>query len=269
MTNTTSRNISKEISIFTLLTVSFFYLFIGNVTGVSAQSTKNINKPDCQLKDGVYELKGSTYRVDVTQSKDTLTFKEANKTSIYQHVGNCEYSYTNPNNGITYLARPDKGSVVLYKPGQAANEHTRLVLLSQKPTASKCTGIPLTVENPDSLHPGEVALYGLTRQETAKYVGTYKANDRNAPRTILNADGTGVFEVYGAPAPAFVYQIESWYIQANCDGTAITTDYEAAKAYFIILKLERPYQNSIWLRHSFAVTKSNQSAFHLDRAKQP
>lgn len=210
----------------------------------------------CGGIDGIYGLQGGDYRIEVKFGDDALVVREPNRTSTYRHLGQCQYGFTHPN-GTEYRLGVVPKAMVAYKPGQSESQKTHLTLLqaAAAPQASnKCKGEEIPVLNPGSLHPGLTRLFGTRTLPGVALAGTYAAPEPNGrPHTILNADGTGVFEVYGAPKPQYVHQITSWHIQVNCDGSPVTQDFPAAKVYYLVFKVSPAYQGQEWQRTGYFV----------------
>lgn len=210
----------------------------------------------CGGIDGIYGLQGGDYRIEVKFGDDALVVREPNRTSTYRHLGQCQYGFTHPN-GTEYRLGVVPKAMVAYKPGQSESQKRHLALLqaAAAPQASnKCKGEEIPVLNPGALHPGLTRLFGTRTLPGVALAGTYAAPEPNGrPHTILNADGTGVFEVYGAPKPQYVHQITSWHIQVNCDGSPVTQDFPAAKVYYLVFKVSPAYQGQEWQRTGYFV----------------
>lgn len=210
----------------------------------------------CGGIDGIYGLEGGDYRIEVKFADDALVVREPNRTSTYRHLGQCQYGFTHPN-GTEYRLGVVAGAMVAYKPGQSESQKTRLALLqaaAAPQAANKCKGEEIPVLNPGALHPGLTRLFGTRTLPGVPLAGTYAAPEPNGrPHTILQADGTGVFEVYGAPKPQYVHQITSWHIQVNCDGSPVTQDFPAAKVYYLVFKVSPAYQGQEWHRTGYFV----------------
>lgn len=210
----------------------------------------------CGGIDGIYGLEGGNYRIEVKFGDDALVVREPNRTSTYQHLGQCQYGFTHPN-GTEYRLGVLPRAMVAYKPGQGEAQKTRLALLqpaAAPQAANKCKAEEIPVQNPGALHPGLTRLFGTRTLPGVPLAGTYAAPEPNGrPHTILQADGTGVFEVYGAPKPQYVHQITSWHIQVNCDGSPVTQDFPAAKVYYLVFRVSPAYQGQEWQRTGYFV----------------
>jgi hypothetical protein len=100
---------------------------------------------------------------------------------------------------------------------------------------------------------------------TGTYISEY---DDAHPFIRLDGSGTGIFEMYGAPAPENVYKIK-WWVEAKSDGTLIKTDYPAAIQYTLGVEyVDKPYQGLKFDRLSLAVQKAaNGKIYIMDRSK--
>lgn len=224
----------------------------------------------CGGVDGTYGI-AAFYKVEVKFGPDTLTVVEPNHTSVYRHIGGCQYAFVHPD-GIEYRMGVVKNGLTAYKPGQSEAQMGRLALLSpaMPQTANACRAESIPVENPAALHPGLERMYGTRSPEGLQPVGKYVAPEPDGhPLTKLDADGTGLFEVYGAPNPEYVYRIRRWYIQTNCDGTPVRQEYPVATLYFLIYELDRPYQGLQWRREGLAVRKDEARIALGDRNQTP
>ncbi|MGO4394456.1 hypothetical protein AB4Z46_24165 [Variovorax sp. M-6] len=225
----------------------------------------------CGGVDGVYGVVASNYRIEVKFSGDKLMVVEPNRTSPYQHMGNCQYLFVHPN-GTRYMLGVVSRGLVAYKEGQDDSQKTPLALIqvSAAPqTDRRCTAERIPVQNVKALHPDLTELFGSRGIPGVTVDGTYNAPERNGhPLTRLNPNGgSGTFEVHGAPKPQYVYTIERWYIQANCDGTLVKEDHPAATRYYLIYKLDREYDGLLWHRDALDVAKSGGGMFIDDRSK--
>lgn len=210
----------------------------------------------CGGVDGVYGLVGSNYRIEVKFGDDMLMVREPNRDSPYRHLGQCQYGFTHPN-GTEYRLGVLPRAMVAYKPGQSEAQKTHLTLLqaAAAPQANNaCKGEEIPVQNPGALHPGLTRLFGTRSLPGTTVTGTYAAPEPSKrPHTVLAGDGTGVFEVYGAPAPQYVHRITSWHLQANCDGTLVSQTHPAATVYYLVMKVSPAYQGQEWHRMGLIV----------------
>jgi hypothetical protein len=238
------------------------------------QSEKDVLTHDQSGKDGLYATVDNNYRIDVRFTPGKLTVVEPNKTSVYQQEGTSGvYHFTNPRNGIAYVLEVVDGGKGLkaYKPGNS-NDATMLTLKqeaapkSEPPAAANVQEIP--VLNPESLEPGLTKLFGVTKIENVKLEGQYTAEGESIPFIQLSEGGLGIYQMYGAPKPEYVYKIVKWWVQANRDGTLIMSDHPAAQAYFLIVEYDRPYQGKKFDRLQLIVQKSAKGRIYItDRSK--
>lgn len=226
----------------------------------------------CGGVDGLYGIVASNYRIEVKFAQDSLTVVEPNRTSVYKHLGQCQYGFTHPT-GIEYRLGVVPRGLVAYKPGQSQAQKTPLALLqaaAAPQSSGSCKAQEIPVENPQALHPGQTRLYGAHAIGGVTLAGRYQAPEPDGhPLTVLGERGEGgEFEVYGAPKPQYVYRILRWYIQANCDGTLVEEDYPVAKRYYLIYQLDRPYSGLAWQRTQFIVRKNEDRVSIDDRSKR-
>lgn len=95
----------------------------------------------CGGVDGVYGVVASNYRIEVKFSGDKLMVVEPNRTSPYQHMGDCQYLFVHPN-GTRYMLGVISRGLVAYKEGQDDSQKTPLALIqvSAAPqTVRRCT----------------------------------------------------------------------------------------------------------------------------------
>lgn len=234
--------------------------------------TSNIVIADpVQGRDGVYATTDNNYQINVKFSDGKLTVVEPNKTSNYiQRSGSGIYEFTNPTNGISYVLEVTEGGNGLkaYKPGSPQN-FTPLKLLKAAAPATPAVGVVrIPVQNETAVNPNKSELWGIRKIPALKVEGVYAIEGEVHPVARLESDGTGIFEMYGAPNPEHVYAIK-WWIQCNIDGTPLVTDYPAAEQYQLIVEyVDKPYQGLRFNRLALNVQKSsNGRMFILDRSK--
>jgi hypothetical protein len=111
--------------------------------------------------------------------------------------------------------------------------------------------------------------WGVRMIEGVVLTGTYISEDDDEhPFIRLDAPGTGVFEVYGAPAPEHVYNIR-WWVEAKADGSLIKQDFPLATLYTLIVEfVDKRYQGLEFDRLSLVVQKpADGKIYIMDRAK--
>ncbi|GEM_PF-4065990 len=224
--------------------------------------------------DGTYATADNNYRIEVKFTPGKLTVVEPNKISDYtQRADTGIYTFTNPTNGIAYVLEvaADGKALKAYKPGSPEN-FTPLNLVAASPSKSAATTPPagivrIPVQNPKALNPDLEELWGTRTIEGVNLVGPY-AENRTGPFIQLNADGKGIFQMWGAPKPEHVYAI-NWWVHANADGTLVKTEHAAATAYTLIVEFtDKPYQGQNFDRLSLIVQKADDGRiFILDRSK--
>jgi hypothetical protein len=95
--------------------------------------------------------------------------------------------------------------------------------------------------------------------------GTYAVYDEPSghPLTRLDADGTGLFEVYGAPAAGYSYQIR-WCIESDANGTPlIQRQTSAGRSYSLVWE----YVGDRWQGHAYDASELiivNDGTMYLD-----
>lgn len=249
--------------------------------------------------DGLYSTDDTNYRIEVKFAPGKLQVIEPNKTSVYtQRPGTPVYDFTNPTNGIAYILEvmPGGRGLKAYKPGREDNYTPLALIRAAEPPpapepapssaavvapaparpmpvapapAPRVTGLQrIPVQNVTALNPDLEELWGRHDVPGVKVAGRYAIDGAEHPATILNADGTGTFEMYGAPNPDHVYGIR-WWIQANADGTVIGKDYPLAAMHWLVIEyVDKPYQGKRFERISLSVQKDPAGGlFIFDRRK--
>lgn len=222
--------------------------------------------------DGLYATTENNYRIEVRFEPGKLIVVEPNKTSDYiQRPNSAIYDFKNPTNGIVYVLEVADGGKALkaYKPGTPENVTALKLVRPATPVAEVATPAAerIPVQNPKALNPDLEELWGVRKIEGIRLDGQY-SEGASGPYIKLAADGTGVFEMYGAPKPEHVYKI-NWWIQANRDGTLVKTDHAAAAAYLLIVEyVDKPYQGEKFGLLRLAVQKADDGRIYiLDRSK--
>lgn len=211
--------------------------------------------------DGLYATTDNNYRTEVRFEPGKLIVVEPNKTSTYtQQDGTPVYLFRNPTNGIEYLIEvmADGKSLKAYKPASPQNfTLLNLVKASAAPqSAGSCTAAEIPVQNVQAINPNRERMWGVRAIPGANVHGTYLNEGVGSPVIELRAEGSGKFEMFGAPKPDHVYEIE-WWLQANCDGTLVANDYPTATRYSLIIEYkDKPYQLKWFDRIGLVVQKA-------------
>lgn len=225
--------------------------------------------------DGLYATAENNYRIEVKFTPGKLTVVEPNKTSEYiQRPGTAIYDFNNPTNGISYVLEVTEGGKALkaYKPATPENfTPLKLVRAAAPPAAETAAGAGverIPVQNVNAANPDLEELWGVRTIEGLQLEGRYTPQGEARPFIQLASDGTGIFEMYGAPDPKHVYRIK-WWVLANKDGTLVQTDHAAASAYTLIVEfLDKMYQGQKFDRLQLAVQKSPDGRIYImDRSK--
>jgi hypothetical protein len=190
---------------------------------------------------------GGNYRLQVKFEPGKIVVTEPNKVSVYvQEGGSPVFRYFNPDLNTAYFLEvmPGGKGLAAFKEGTAKNR-TKLTLMSSAPAATgECKKglIEIPVQNDAAVNPNKERLFGTHARDTLDVTGVYKT-DGGHPIIDLKADGRGVAEMHGAPKPEYVYKV-NWWLQANCDGSLVSTQYPAVRVYYVIFEYERPYLGS-------------------------
>lgn len=223
--------------------------------------------------DGIYAQENN-YRIEVRFEPGKLIVKEPNRSSVYtQRQGTAVYHYRNPANGSEYLleAMADGKSLKAYKP-QTPQNFTLLKLVKATgpaKSAGKCKALAIPVQNDQAANPNQEMQWGVRVLPDAKVTGTYLNEGTGSPRVVLNDDGSGTFEMFGAPNPQHVYAID-WWLQANCDGTLVASDYPVATQYYLIVHYkDKPYQGQQFDRIGLAVQKAADGMMFIFERSKP
>lgn len=216
---------------------------------------------------GIYATTDNNYRIEVRFEPGQLVVIEPNKESRYQQRGNSAvYYFKNPTNGIEYLleAMPDGKSLKASKPLTPDNfTLLKLVEAAAGKDSGPCKALAIPVQNDQALNPDQERLWGIRALPDANVLGTYLEEGKGSPVVELRSDGSGKFEMFGAPKPQHVYQIE-WWLQANCDGTPVANDYPAATQYFLIVEYkDKPYQGMRFNRIGLSVQKAPEGEMYI------
>jgi TolA-binding protein len=216
--------------------------------------------------DGTYVAEGGNYQLEAKFEPGKIIVTEPNKVSVYERQGDSRvHRYHDRALDTEYLLEiaPDGKTLFAFKP-KTPNNRTRLTLRGPASTAA-CKGEEIPVQNDAAVNPNKERLWGTLERSTVDVTGTY-LTEGGSPKLVLDKNGTGVFEMHGAPKPEYIYQVKRWWLQVNCDGTPISTDYPAAKLYWLVIDFgDRPYQGLRYKRYGVQVRSDRMVV--LDRVK--
>lgn len=145
-------------------------------------------------------------------------------------------------------------------PGTGANPGTTTTPTTGTGSTTPSTGAAVKINE---------QYYGVRQIPGITVTGVYLA-DGKRPQIQLNADGTGIVEMYGAENgdTRHIYQVR-WWVQSDASGKIVSQEHQAGIQYYLVFNyVDKPYQGLRYDLAGLAVSKTPGGLMQIwDRTK--